>query len=156
MEDLLNTEIGKNDYDWLLTPPGTPRVPALDAAEKAPSSTVTKHTITRSSSTTRASRTFDKIWVAFVVHLYFPIASDLLLPRDEQLEPQIQAIPSQMVTDTSQIMAAAMGTSLEILVVLFHITVGAQLVPLIGKPLRQKMFCVNWIYMPIQDMRRWC
>ncbi|PWZ31045.1 hypothetical protein Zm00014a_014306 [Zea mays] len=56
MEDLLNTEIGKNDYDWLLTPPGTPRVPALDAAEKAPSSTVTKHTVTRSSSTTRASR----------------------------------------------------------------------------------------------------
>jgi len=56
MEDLLNTEIGKNDYDWLLTPPGTPRDPTLDAAEKAPSSIVTKHTVTRSSSTTRASR----------------------------------------------------------------------------------------------------
>ncbi|KAG0539918.1 hypothetical protein BDA96_03G363600 [Sorghum bicolor] len=56
MEDLLNTEIGKNDYDWLLTPPGTPRVPALDAAEKAPPSTVTKRTVNRSSSTTRASR----------------------------------------------------------------------------------------------------
>ncbi|CAO2197156.1 unnamed protein product [Urochloa humidicola] len=56
MEDLLDTEIGKNDYDWLLTPPGTPRVPALDAAEKDTSSTVTKRTVTRSSSTTRASR----------------------------------------------------------------------------------------------------
>ncbi|KAK8453932.1 hypothetical protein SEVIR_5G366000v4 [Setaria viridis] len=56
MDDLLDTEIGKNDYDWLLTPPGTPRVPALDAAEKDTSSTVTKRTVTRSSSTTRASR----------------------------------------------------------------------------------------------------
>jgi len=78
--------------------------------------------------------------VASVVHLYFLIAFDLLLPRGDQLEPQIQAIPSQMVTDTSQIMAAAMGTSLEILVVLFHIMAGAQLVPLIGNPLEQKRF----------------
>jgi len=78
--------------------------------------------------------------VASVVHLYFLIAFDLLLPRGDQLEPQIQAIPSQMVTGTSQIMAAAMGTSLEILVVLFHIMAGAQLVPLIGKPLEQKRF----------------
>jgi len=31
-------------------------VPALDAAEKDPSSTVTKRTVTRSSSTTRASK----------------------------------------------------------------------------------------------------
>lgn len=84
--------------------------------------------------------TFDKIWVASVAHLYFLIAFDLLLPRGDQLEAQIQAIPSQMVTDTSQIMAAAMGTSLEILAVLFHITAGAQLVPLIGKPLEQKRF----------------
>ena len=46
-----------NAFLRLLTPPGTPRVPALDAAEKAPSSTVTtKRTVTRSSSTTRASR----------------------------------------------------------------------------------------------------
>jgi len=78
--------------------------------------------------------------VASVVHLYFLIAFVLLLPRADQLEPQIQAIPSQMVTDISQIMAAAMDTSLEILVVLFHIMVGAQLVPLIGKPLEQKRF----------------
>ncbi|KAL6853566.1 hypothetical protein ACP4OV_019595 [Aristida adscensionis] len=57
MEDLLDTEIGKNDYDcWLLTPPGTPRVPALDAAEKVQSSNGTKRVVTRSSSTTRASR----------------------------------------------------------------------------------------------------
>lgn len=45
-----------NAFLRLLTPPGTPRVPALDAAEKAPPSTVTKRTVTRSSSTTRASR----------------------------------------------------------------------------------------------------
>ncbi|KQK10333.1 uncharacterized protein DDB_G0271670 [Brachypodium distachyon] len=56
MEDLLNTEIGKHDYDWLLTPPGTPRFPALEVAEKVPPSNVSKHTTTRSSSTTRASR----------------------------------------------------------------------------------------------------
>ncbi|CAL4901325.1 unnamed protein product [Urochloa decumbens] len=57
MEDLLGSEIGKNDYDWLLTPPGTPRVPALEVAEKAPSSNILpKRTPTRSSSTTRASR----------------------------------------------------------------------------------------------------
>ncbi|KAL6619050.1 hypothetical protein ACP70R_034189 [Stipagrostis hirtigluma subsp. patula] len=57
MEDLLGAEIGKNDYDWLLTPPGTPRVPALEVAEKTPSSNVLpKRTVTRSSSTTRASR----------------------------------------------------------------------------------------------------
>ncbi|XP_051205241.1 uncharacterized protein [Lolium perenne] len=57
MEDLLDSEIGKNDYDWLLTPPGTPRVPALEVAQKIQSSNVLpKRTITRSSSTTRASR----------------------------------------------------------------------------------------------------
>ncbi|KAL6609773.1 hypothetical protein ACP70R_039742 [Stipagrostis hirtigluma subsp. patula] len=57
MEDLLGAEIGKNDYDWLLTPPGTPRVPALEVAEKTPSSNILpKRTVTRSSSTTRASR----------------------------------------------------------------------------------------------------
>ncbi|KAJ1285959.1 hypothetical protein BS78_03G317200 [Paspalum vaginatum] len=56
MEDLLDTEIGKNDYDWLLTPPGTPRVHAFDATEKSPSSTVTKRTVTQSSSMTRASK----------------------------------------------------------------------------------------------------
>ncbi|RCV17227.1 hypothetical protein SETIT_3G202800v2 [Setaria italica] len=57
MEDLLGSEIGKNDYDWLLTPPGTPRVPALEVAEKTPSPNILpKRTTTRSSSTTRASR----------------------------------------------------------------------------------------------------
>ncbi|KAF0927811.1 hypothetical protein E2562_036231 [Oryza meyeriana var. granulata] len=57
MEDLLGSEIGKNDYDWLLTPPGTPRVPALEVAEKTPSSNILpRRTATRSSSTTRASR----------------------------------------------------------------------------------------------------
>lgn len=28
--DLLNTDIGKTDYNWLLTPPGTPLFPSLD------------------------------------------------------------------------------------------------------------------------------
>uniref|UniRef100_A0ACD5WKG0 Uncharacterized protein n=1 Tax=Avena sativa TaxID=4498 RepID=A0ACD5WKG0_AVESA len=56
MEELLGTEIGKHDYDWLLTPPGTPRAPKLEVAEKAPSSNVPKRTINRSASTTRASR----------------------------------------------------------------------------------------------------
>ncbi|KAL5202017.1 hypothetical protein ABZP36_012969 [Zizania latifolia] len=57
MEDLLGSEIGKNDYDWLLTPPGTPRVPALEVAEKTSSSNILpKRSATRSSSTTRASR----------------------------------------------------------------------------------------------------
>uniref|UniRef100_A0A0D9V761 Proline-rich family protein n=1 Tax=Leersia perrieri TaxID=77586 RepID=A0A0D9V761_9ORYZ len=56
MEDLLDTEIGKHDYDWLLTPPGSPHAPALEVVEKAPSPNVPKHTTTRSSSTTRASR----------------------------------------------------------------------------------------------------
>ncbi|BAF17770.1 putative GPI-anchored protein pfl2 [Oryza sativa Japonica Group] len=57
MEDLLGAEVGKNDYDWLLTPPGTPRCPVLEVAEKTPSPNILpKRTATRSSSTTRASR----------------------------------------------------------------------------------------------------
>ncbi|XP_006644910.1 mucin-5AC-like [Oryza brachyantha] len=56
MEDLLDTEIGKHDYDWLLTPPGSPHAPILEVVEKAPSSIVSKCITTRSSSTTRASR----------------------------------------------------------------------------------------------------
>jgi hypothetical protein len=85
-------------------------------------------------------RTFDTTWVASVVHLFFLIAFALLLPRADQLEHQTQAIPSQMVTDISLIMEAAMDTSLEILAVLFHTMAGAQLVPLIGKALQQKRF----------------
>jgi hypothetical protein len=84
--------------------------------------------------------TFDTTWVASVVHLFFLIAFALLLPRADQLEHQTQAIPSQMVTDISLIMEAAMDTSLEILAVLFHTMAGAQLVPLIGKALQQKRF----------------
>ncbi|XP_073009038.1 uncharacterized protein [Typha latifolia] len=56
MEDLLNADLGKHDYDWLLTPPATPRVPSLDVAENPLSSAIPKRTTTRSSSTTRASR----------------------------------------------------------------------------------------------------
>ena len=76
-----------------------------------------------------------------MVPLFFLIAfALLLLPRADQLEHQTQAILSQMVTDVSLIMAAAMGTSLEILAVLFRTMVGAQLVPLTGKALEQKRF----------------
>ena len=75
-----------------------------------------------------------------MVPLFFLIAFALLLPRADQLEHQTQAIPSLMVTDISLIMAAAMGTSLEILAVLFRTMVGAQLVPLTGKALEQKRF----------------
>ncbi|OAY81790.1 hypothetical protein ACMD2_19049 [Ananas comosus] len=56
MDDLLDADMGKHDYDWLLTPPGTPRDPFLDSSEKPPSSAVPKRSATRSSSTTRASR----------------------------------------------------------------------------------------------------
>ncbi|CAM0883071.1 unnamed protein product [Alopecurus aequalis] len=56
MEELLGTEIGKHDYDWLLTPPGTPRASKLEVAEKATSSNAPNRTINRSSSTSRASR----------------------------------------------------------------------------------------------------
>ncbi|XP_072975516.1 uncharacterized protein [Typha angustifolia] len=56
MDDLLDADLGKHDYDWLLTPPGTPRVPSVDATEKPLSSTVPKRNTVRSSSTTRSSR----------------------------------------------------------------------------------------------------
>jgi hypothetical protein len=75
-----------------------------------------------------------------VVPLYFLIAFVLLIPRADQLEHQTQAIPSQTVTDALPIMAVAPGTSLEILVVLFHTMMGVPLVPLIGKALEQKRF----------------
>ncbi|KAJ3669095.1 hypothetical protein LUZ60_011045 [Juncus effusus] len=67
MDDLLDVDIGKHDYDWLLTPPGTPREPKLEHIERKPvptvsisttfnNNTVPKRTPVRSSSTTRASR----------------------------------------------------------------------------------------------------
>lgn len=75
-----------------------------------------------------------------MVPLYFLIAFVLLIPRADQLEHQTLAIPSQTGTDALPIMAVAPGTSLEILVVLFHTMMGVPLVPLIGKALEQKRF----------------
>ncbi|KAJ8503736.1 hypothetical protein OPV22_004622 [Ensete ventricosum] len=34
IDDFLNSNNGKNDYDWLLTPPGTPLFPSLDTDSK--------------------------------------------------------------------------------------------------------------------------
>ncbi|KAL1819216.1 hypothetical protein ACET3Z_014085 [Daucus carota] len=46
---------GKNDYDWLLTPPGTPLFPSSDGSESQPATFAPKRS-TRSVSTTKASR----------------------------------------------------------------------------------------------------
>ncbi|XP_022144099.1 serine/arginine repetitive matrix protein 2 [Momordica charantia] len=58
IDDLLSsTEGGKHDYDWLLTPPGTPLFPS--SSESEVQSTVAaprSSTLVRSSSTTKASR----------------------------------------------------------------------------------------------------
>ncbi|GAB4827583.1 hypothetical protein Ancab_034465 [Ancistrocladus abbreviatus] len=35
-DDFLNSENGKNDYDWLLTPPGTPLFPSLEMESQQP------------------------------------------------------------------------------------------------------------------------
>ncbi|KAJ6844317.1 mucin-5AC-like [Iris pallida] len=60
MDDLLNAEIGKHDYDWLLTPPETPLFPSSVAKEsdkQSPvSSTPRGRTTARSVSNTRPSR----------------------------------------------------------------------------------------------------
>ncbi|XP_073311763.1 uncharacterized protein [Primulina huaijiensis] len=57
LDDLLSADGGKHDYDWLLTPPGTPLVPSSDGNESqhallAPRSSP----LVRSVSTTKASR----------------------------------------------------------------------------------------------------
>ncbi|KAL4557751.1 hypothetical protein LXL04_035939 [Taraxacum kok-saghyz] len=52
LDDLLSSnEGGKNDYDWLLTPPGTPLVPSSEGKESQQPARVT----TRSRSTVRSS-----------------------------------------------------------------------------------------------------
>ncbi|XP_077216165.1 serine/arginine repetitive matrix-like protein [Tasmannia lanceolata] len=58
MDDLLSSgDGGKHDYDWLLTPPGTPLFSSMDAAESQPSLTAPKSSSSvRSVSTTKASR----------------------------------------------------------------------------------------------------
>ncbi|WOK95486.1 hypothetical protein Cni_G04193 [Canna indica] len=57
MDDLLDAELGKHDYDWLLTPPGTPQAAPLASSEdQLPAAAPKRSSIARSSSTTRASR----------------------------------------------------------------------------------------------------
>ncbi|CAL5422895.1 unnamed protein product [Camellia sinensis] len=58
MDDLLSSaEGGKHDYDWLLTPPGTPLFPSLNGSESQPPSAAPRSSSTvRSVSTTKASR----------------------------------------------------------------------------------------------------
>ncbi|KAF5953530.1 hypothetical protein HYC85_006386 [Camellia sinensis] len=58
MDDLLSsTEGGKHDYDWLLTPPGTPLFPSSDGSESQPPSAAPRSSsLVRSISTTKASR----------------------------------------------------------------------------------------------------
>ncbi|KAI0504079.1 hypothetical protein KFK09_015026 [Dendrobium nobile] len=56
-DDFLDAEMGKHDYDWLLTPPGTPIFPSSDSSENQLSSTGKKNQSTaKSTSTSRASR----------------------------------------------------------------------------------------------------
>ncbi|XP_044472889.1 streptococcal hemagglutinin-like [Mangifera indica] len=58
MDDLLSsTEGGKHDYDWLLTPPGTPLFPSSDGSESQPNPVAPRSSsLARSVSTTKASR----------------------------------------------------------------------------------------------------
>ncbi|KAG1338171.1 flocculation protein FLO11 [Cocos nucifera] len=57
MDDLLNADNGKHDYDWLLTPPGSPHCPSSEAIKKPLSLVAPKRSSTvRSVSTSRATR----------------------------------------------------------------------------------------------------
>ncbi|CAN0846947.1 hypothetical protein LINGRAHAP2_LOCUS4720 [Linum grandiflorum] len=58
IDDLLSSaEGGKNDYDWLLTPPGTPLFPSSEANESQPPSVAPRTGgLGRSISTTKSSR----------------------------------------------------------------------------------------------------
>ncbi|XP_004492585.1 uncharacterized protein [Cicer arietinum] len=56
IEDLLSSaEGGKHDYDWLLTPPGTPVFPTSEG-ESQPTLAPPRRSMSRSTSTTKASR----------------------------------------------------------------------------------------------------
>ncbi|KAK7294898.1 hypothetical protein RJT34_17797 [Clitoria ternatea] len=56
IDDLLSsTEGGKHDYDWLLTPPGTPVFPSSES-ESQPSLAPPRRSLSRPTSTTKASR----------------------------------------------------------------------------------------------------
>ncbi|CAK7343502.1 unnamed protein product [Dovyalis caffra] len=57
IDDLLSSiEGGKHDYDWLLTPPGTPLFPSLEGSESQPTTVAPRsRSLARSASTTKAS-----------------------------------------------------------------------------------------------------
>ncbi|XP_039136174.1 mucin-5AC-like [Dioscorea cayenensis subsp. rotundata] len=57
VDDLLSSELGKHDYDWLLTPPGTPLTSSLEAGEQQLATRAPKSSSNvRASSTTKTSR----------------------------------------------------------------------------------------------------
>ncbi|XP_073066476.1 uncharacterized protein [Primulina eburnea] len=57
LDDFLSADGGKHDYDWLLTPPGTPLVPSSDGNESQPCLLAPRSSpLIRSISTTKASR----------------------------------------------------------------------------------------------------
>ncbi|XP_073155923.1 uncharacterized protein [Henckelia pumila] len=57
LDDLLSADGGKHDYDWLLTPPGTPLVPSSDGNESQPGLLAPRSSsLVRSISTSKASR----------------------------------------------------------------------------------------------------
>ncbi|KAK3017751.1 hypothetical protein RJ639_005067 [Escallonia herrerae] len=58
LDDLLSSgDGGKHDYDWLLTPPGTPLFPSSDGSESQPAPVTQRiSSLVRSVSTTKASR----------------------------------------------------------------------------------------------------
>ncbi|XP_030518292.1 sialidase isoform X2 [Rhodamnia argentea] len=58
LDDLLSsTDGGKHDYDWLLTPPGTPLFPSSDGSESQSNIAVSRSSsMVRSTSTTKVSR----------------------------------------------------------------------------------------------------
>ncbi|WCJ27865.1 hypothetical protein M5689_009588 [Euphorbia peplus] len=58
IDDLLSSaEGGKHDYDWLLTPPGTPLFPSSDACESQPTMVAPRSSsLSRSTSTAKVSR----------------------------------------------------------------------------------------------------
>ncbi|PNS99542.2 hypothetical protein POPTR_016G139500v4 [Populus trichocarpa] len=58
IDDLLSSEGGKHDYDWLLTPPGTPLFPSSEGSESQPTLVAPRSSsLARSASTTKAAST---------------------------------------------------------------------------------------------------
>lgn len=148
----MDTRIDKlKDLLWtisLLDPLGLLQVKKMDLAGQYQGSRLTWQS---------GTWTFNITWVASEVHLYFLIASGLLLPRAVQLGCPILAITPQMASTTHiPTVAASMGTSPVIPLELFHTMVGAQLIPQTEKALELKRRLANWICMAAQGTRRCC